>query len=208
MPSPWVWSAALHNYRNTRTGRSMGVPEMLTLRDQYIVAKQGMASQLAMRLAQGDMTVGQWQAAMRADIKSTIIDEYALGHGGRKTMTQAEWGRVSGLCREQYRYLDGFARAVADDTLSEAQIRARSIMYHDGAGVHAFEYGRSQALGVPKLPAYPGDGSTVCLSNCRCHWDIQPVEGGWDCYWLTAGGKICPDCTTNASKWSPLEVRV
>lgn len=207
MAGPWVWSESLHRYRNTRTGRFMGATEMVTLRDAYVDAKKVAAADLSARLATGDMTVGQWQKAMRADVKSSFIDQYVMAHGGRGTMTQADWGRVGAMVKEQYRYLDGFAKAVADDTLTEAQIRARAGMYHDSS-VQAYEKAAARVRGVPDLPAYPGDGSTACHSNCRCHWDIQEVDGGWDCYWVVMGGKeMCPDCAERGDKWKPLQVR-
>jgi hypothetical protein len=208
MAGPWLWSTAAHRYRNTRTGRFLGPTEMVSLRDVYLDSKKIGAGDLTVRLANGEMDVAQWQRIMRNDVKNSYIDQYVLGHGGRGTMTQADWGRIGAMVKEQYRYLDGFARAVADDTLSEAQIRTRAGMYHDSS-VQAYERGHSQMMGVPTLPAYPGDGSTACHSNCRCHWDIREVNGGWDCYWVVmGGGEMCEDCAQRGDEWSPYEVRV
>jgi hypothetical protein len=180
---------------------------MLAYRDTYLDAQRASAADLASRLARADIDVAQWQKAMRNDIKDSYINQYVLGHGGRGTMTQADWGRVGAMVKEQYRYLDGFATAVADDTLTEAQIRARSQMYHDGS-VSAYERAHTLALGVPSLPAYPGDGSSECLGNCRCTWDIREVDGGWDCYWIVdPGAEHCDTCQDRGSKWNPLEVR-
>ena len=207
MAGPWVWSLSAHRYRNTRTGRFMGATEMLAYRDTYLDAQRTSAADLASRLARSDMDVAQWQKAMRNDVKDSYINQYVLGHGGRGTMTQADWGRIGAMVKEQYRYLDGFAQAVADDTLTEAQIRARSQMYHDGS-VSAYERAHTLALGVPSLPAYPGDGSSECLGNCRCTWDVREVEGGWDCYWIVdPGAEHCDTCSGRGDKWSPLEIR-
>ena len=207
MPSPWVWSVAAHRYRNTRTGRFMGPTEMLGLRDSFMDAQRASAAELSERLVQGDLDVGQWQKMMRRDIKTSYIDQYVLAHGGRGTMTQADWGRIGAMVKEQYRYLDGFAEAVADGTLTEGQIRIRSQMYHDSSA-QSYERGNAKAYGMPDLPAYPGDGSTACHTNCRCHWRIEEVEGGWDAYWvLDPAAEHCHDCDTRSGDWNPLEVR-
>ena len=207
MPPPWMWSVSAHRYRNTRTGQFVGITEMVAQRDKFMDAQMDSATELASRLARGDMNVAQWQKAMRNDVKDSYIGQYVLGHGGRGTMTPADWGRVGSMVKEQYRYLDGFARAVADDTLTESQIRARSQMYHDSS-VQAYEKAHTRMLGVPSLPAYPGDGSTACHTNCRCHWDVREVDGGWDCYWIQSpGGKPCTDCSDRARDWNPYPVR-
>jgi len=64
---------------------------------------------------------------------------------------------------------------------------------------------------LPELPAYPGDGQTICLTNCACSWQIEEVyEGevltGWDCYWTLGIVKTehCDDCLDNTGKWNPL----
>jgi len=206
MASPWVWSASAKRYRNTRTGRFIGQKDMLALRDTFTQAQQTQAAELARRLAQGDLTVDSWQRMMRTDVKDSFISQYVLGHGGRGSMTQADWGRVGAMVKEQYRYLDGFARAMADGELTEAQIANRAGMYH-GSSTQAYERASALASGVPSLPAYPGDGSTQCHSNCRCHWDVRETDTGWDAYWIMdAAAENCPDCIRRSQEWAPYEV--
>lgn len=205
MPSPWIWSVAARRYRNPLTGRFIGQTEMLALRDTYTAAQQTNAAGLAQRLIQGDISLGDWQRLMRADVKDSFISQYVLGHGGRGSMTQADWGRLGAMIKEQYRYLDGFAAAIGDGQLTEAQIAARAQMYH-GSSTQAFERGSVLSMGAPDLPAYPGDGSTQCLSNCRCHWDVRKTVEGWDAYWiLDSGAENCPDCLERAATWTPWE---
>lgn len=58
------------------------------------------------------------------------------------------------------------------------------------------------------LPAHPGQGSS-CLTNCRCHWQIDPVrgDGNYDCYWITTARESCPECINRAVQWSPFKIR-
>jgi len=184
----------------------MGYREMLPLRDTFADAMVSKAQELARRLSANDIDLATWQKSMRTDIKTSYIDQYVLGRGGRSQMTQADWGRVGQQLKEQYGYLSNFARDIANGNMSEAQIAARAQLYHNSS-VQAFELGHARSYGDLKLPYYPGDGSTVCRVNCRCSWDIRETEAGWDCYWRLGGGEnVCPDCQARASSDNPLQV--
>jgi len=121
------------------------------------------------------------------------------------------------MLREQYRWLDDFARLVADGALSEGQIRSRAAMYVNSAR-EAFERGLARAWGIPEneLPAHPGDGSTICLTNCACNWqheevlDTEDMLIGWDSTWELGPVKTkhCEDCLGRAQKWNPFEIRL
>lgn len=206
MPSPWVWVAKAHTYRNTVTGRFMGATEMLGLRDTFAAAQAARAADLAERLAGGDIGLEAWQKAMRNDLKTSYIDQYVLAVGGRKNMTPSDWGRIGRMLRDQYGYLENFSRDIASGNMTAAQIAARAQMYH-GSSVQAFERGNAASLGVPRLPAYPGDGSTSCMTNCRCHWHIVKTEPAWECTWvLDQAAEHCVECVERATNWAPLVV--
>ena len=205
MPSPWVWDDAAQRYRDTETGRWMGAKQMVEARDEFVEYLKAESDSYVQRLAEGQ-NIGRWQLDMEERIRQAYIDEYTMAVGGRNNMTQADWGRVGEMIKEQDRYLNKFAIEVRAGNLSDAQIKARSRMYMDSA-TQAYERGRAAAMGLPPLPAYPGDGQTVCKANCKCHWEIEPIEGdGWDCTWSLGDAEHCPDCVENAQKWNPLHV--
>ena len=206
MPGPWVWSDAARRYRNTATGQFIGQSQMLALRDTYTAAKVAEARGLASGVASGQTTLTEWQTAMRTSVKNTYIDQYVLGHGGRGTMTQQDWGRIGAMVKEQYRYLDRFADDIASGKLTEAQIAARSALYHQ-SGTAAYERANAYMRGLPTLPYYPGDGTTACRANCQCHWDIRQIAPGvWDCYWILGAAEHCEDCLSRADTDAPLHV--
>lgn len=97
--------------------------------------------------------------------------------------------------------------------IHEAQIAYRSDLYNKSAR-QAFERGKMRAYGVPSLPEFPGGGSTICLSNCRCEWHIEEVRDekgelqGWNCTWVLSPPEEsqCVDCQAYAAKWAPLFV--
>ena len=146
-----------------------------------------------------------WQTAMRQEIKDEYIRQYLLGRGGLSQMTQADWGSIGGMLREQYRYLDRFAGEIAEGQLTEGQNKRRSQMYVNSAR-EAYWRAAGQAHGWPKLPAYPGDGSTQCLTNCRCVWDVRETKDAWLCYWRLTPAEHCEDCVARAEMWNPLRI--
>jgi hypothetical protein len=123
------------------------------------------------------------------------------GRGGRKFMTQADWGRIGGDLAFQYGRLDDFAREIAAGELSPARIAARAQLYVN-APHQAYESGRREAKIVAgftqerrnavmdqgtcgdcadyhrkswqpinTLPP-PGSGC-ACGANCRCEMEYR-----------------------------------
>lgn len=205
MPSPWVWDDRAKRYRDTSTGRFITQHKAVTLRDFYIEAKKSDTDRLSRQLTEHKISLQQWTLDMRQQIKDTFSNEYMLARGGRNNMTQADWGRVGAMVKKQYQYLQGFARDVDAGKMSEGQIRTRSRMYIDSA-TQAFERAKTESLGMPVLPAYPGDGRTVCRSNCQCHWNIVDEGDHWNATWQLGVAEHCPDCVDNSEKWDPLVV--
>lgn len=208
----WRWNQQARRYYVTTEGaQSLGQKpgtfvsqaQMVTLRDAFIGEQKQRMNSWATELSSGRITVQQWTLLMRDEIKTNHIAQYLLAHGGRDTMTQADWGRLGQTIRQQYGYLQNFAQQVANGDLTEAQIAARARMYVESSS-QSFGQGHAAAMGAPDLPQQPGDGRTQCLSNCKCYWDIREMEDRWDCYWKLRPAEHCPDCIANASRWNPL----
>ena len=212
----WKWNKTAGRYYDTDTGRFLSRARALEFVDESLAATEKATDLLASYVSDGMLAVDDWQLLMRQEIKREYIREYMLGRGGRAQMTQADWGSIGGMLKEQYAYLDAFADQIATGNLSEAAIRSRSRMYIRSAR-EAYERAnaRAQSDGTLELPAYPGDGQTVCLTNCNCAWRIEAVTDedgnviGWDCFWeINPNVENCPDCQDNRSQWWPLSVRI
>lgn len=220
MPSPWIWEAKLHRYRHVATGRFLGPRQMVALRDAFVDAQVERMGVLARRLANSEINVYQWQQAMRHEIRMAYIDQYILGHGGRKTMMPTDWGRLGAEIRKQYNYLTRFVNDIEagkytnpDGTLQIDAIRARAELYMKSSRA-AYEQGHAFGIGMPPLPAYPGDGTSECIANCRCYWSIHEVRDetrnkviAWECRWVAQGdAESCPTCRERAQEWNPLRL--
>lgn len=210
----WLWDSRSRRYRITRAGAEalgqragtfVGQSRMVGLRDAYIAQSKLRTNALAAQVANGEISIQQWQIAMRQVVKDTFINEYMLGAGGRNAMTQADWGRVGQMVRNQYEYLDNFAQDILNGRYTEAGVAARGRMYPEAAS-QAFERGNTEGRGMPPLPQVPGDGQTRCLSNCKCSIQIKERDEAWDVYWKLSPAEHCEDCLELASRWNPLVI--
>lgn len=135
-------------------------------------------------------------------LQDTYYEAYRLGTGG--TLTDEGAALVNEMLATQSEYLQGFRNALADGSLSPAQTAARVQMYAESVKA---PYWRGKTAAWP-LPAVPGDGSTQCLTNCRCTWDIRETgEDSADCYWVRHVDESCQTCIERASEWAPLRIR-
>lgn len=203
--SPWVWDDRVQRYRNTSTGRFLGAKQMVDLRDEFVEAQKAAAHELADQVVAGDISLQRWTLDMRDLIKTNFIDEYVMAHGGRSNMTPRDWGIIGHMCRDQYSFLEGFAKDIDAGKLSPAQIRARASLYMNAA-THAFERGASEVRGIPRLPAYPADGSSLCGVNDRCTWEYEETDTEWHVTWTLHPAEHCQSCLDRAQMWKPLVV--
>lgn len=156
----------------------------------------------------GTLTLTAWRKEMQREIEELYIQAYVLGFGGMlEEIDELAWQRLQDVLDQHYAYLDKFTRDIA--RMSEAQAAARAALYAQSA-YQAYSVGYEQQVGGGKLtlPAYPGDISTQCGSNCRCHWRVAiRSDGGWDCFWeIEPAAESCLDCQERAANWWPLVI--
>lgn len=190
----------------------MSNTEALAFVDDGIAASNDVMLTLGEFVGDGRLSVDDWVVRMRAEIKGEYIRQYLQGVGGRDMMRPSDWGRIGGLLQKQYRFLDGFAEDIRQGNVQGGAIGTRASMYSESAR-QAYERANAVGQGVPlsKLPAFPGDGSTICKTRCKCNWVFVPIRDetgatiGWECYWnLEPGADHCDTCLGRASSWSPL----
>lgn len=209
----WQWLKRAGQYVTAATRRLLGTRDQRRVSDLDLDRHSDNARELADQLAAGTITLDEWHAAMRTEIKNTYIQQYLLARGGVDQMTPQDWGSVGGMVADQYRYLDRFAHeiaraagaALAGAGLTVLAIAMRSRMYTN-SGRQAFEKAQARtmalvgkgevrwtlgvaehcpgcvefaALGWRKVAdnpyngAVPGDGTTECVTNCKCHLEYR-----------------------------------
>jgi hypothetical protein len=130
---------------------------------------------IAESLRTGRITLNMWQEEMKLLLRQLHTGATAIGVGGWEQATSRDWGKVGPILKEQYRYLQGFARAIYDkrDTISLAAIQARAHLYGEKAAYTANIAQAGEIAGL--LRWIPRDGSTLCLNNCLCQWVFSEI---------------------------------
>lgn len=144
---------------------------------------------------------------LQAGLTSQQIGQLAEGGGAyleelAALLTPDELATLTDIVKEQSGYLTIFATVLEGLTIS--QIIARAEMYIN-ATRQGFERGKAAAYGI-ELPAYPGDGSSPCLSNCRCYWQIESGDAIL-AYWRLGIADHCAVCQQRNAEWNPYRVR-
>src|SRR5512139_3208452 len=112
-------------FRTVATGRYVSRAQVLEWATEASDASINVTKTWAAMISDGQLDVSTWQTLMRQEIKREYIRQYVAGRGGLDMMTQRDWGSVGGMIADQYRYLDGFAREIAEGKLTEGQIKER-----------------------------------------------------------------------------------
>jgi hypothetical protein len=214
----WGWEEGTNRYRDLETGRFVSAAQVREWGAMAAEASGDLVAELSVMVVEGQLNVADWTLLMRDEIKDAYIQQYVFGRGGLDQMTQVDWGRIGGMLREQYLYLNRFAAEIATGKLTAAQVAHRARMYSRSARE---AYGRAleNAQGMPRLPDYPGAGNTICLTNCMCQWEIEKevVDGKtrWLAYWRLNPAEHCSSpltdaqgrpmgCVQRAALWNPL----
>lgn len=166
--------------------------------------KEGDAENSVELLDQGTISIQDWVNGSRITLEETYVALYLMGLGGKRRTEGVPWEMVSRQLIDQYQRLNESGRAIARGELSRGQIVQRYGLYLQSAR-QMYERGRAWAFGGSRLilPAYPGDGSSECLVNCKCYWDIHDFSDRWECSWMRTAQESCPTCLQRAGIWSP-----
>jgi hypothetical protein len=210
---PWQWEEDTQRYREVGTGLFLSASDIRDLSSERIRIAGSGTDGLARMVAGDQLNNRDWEVLMRQAIKREYVQQYELGRGGVTQMTPQDWGSIGGMLADQYRFLGDFSREIENTELSEAQIAQRSQMYIRSSR-EAASRANQRAQGWPELPAHPGDGSTICLTNCACHWDGDGTDFTWI---LDFDAEHCTSdeldaegrprgCIERAKLWNPLVI--
>ncbi len=170
--------------------------------DKYLEVKTREATALAIQLRNREITIAQWQAAMREVIAESHLNGAMLAKGGKSRMTQADYGRVGALVKFEYRQLEKLAVQVGAGLPLDGHFMQRVGQYVN-AGRHVyhvvdrleqrgrgFEFERSirhasdscngclsaAAAGLVPIGTLPLPGERDCCRNCRCQMQYEKAR--------------------------------
>jgi len=126
----WVFETGTQRYRDLATGRFLSNTDVIGIVNGIADRTTGdPVTTINTMLADGRLNTADWKTGFARQIKNAYIQQAELAAGGRAGMTPQMWGSVGGSVREQYRYLDKFAKQIEGKQLSPVQIEARTKMY-------------------------------------------------------------------------------
>lgn len=178
---------------------------------------------LAERLYDGRITLGMWEEDMRTRMRQYILGSAMIGKGDAAAMTQSDLGKVGAVLKKQYRWLHGFAQDIYDrrTTISLVAIKARAHLYAEAGNIMATEIQAGYFAPnvrrdpVAILPWIPGDGSTRCLNQCKCSWNLRVIEVHKrqgvklvEAIWTLHPAEHCEDCIPRDGHIEHVEVAI
>lgn len=189
----FTWDRRSQRYRGP-DGRFVSSSQIRSVLDRTLANTRDRIEDLAYQLQRGDVSIDQWLVEMRSAVKDVQLYSTALAKGGWAQMTQADFGRVGRIVRDQYVYLDRFvADIMAGYPLDGRFIRRASMYVESGRRTYydvldrlmvdrGFDQERSRLnpadhcdecvwqdrLGWQKIGDMIPIGERTCLSNCKC----------------------------------------
>lgn len=193
--APWSFDPISGRYRNEK-GRFISEASMQKLLDGRIEALSEQLKDFTKRLIEGNITLDQWQGSVREALKMNHLQAGIIGHGGRESLTQADYGRIGQRLRSEYAYLQNFANDLLGARISAPMALARIGMYAqavrgsywegttirqekqgyslmrrilDPQAKHCDDCLRYAARGAVSIGSLPMPGQRcACMSNCKC----------------------------------------
>lgn len=203
----FTWNKNTRRFRRTSTGRFVGKKELENLRGDYLNRERSINDNLAERLFNRDITIDEWRNEMRRNLRRVYKVQYLLGKGGLNQMTPRDWGIYGSQLKKQYGFLDNFAKEIVDGRFTIEQVKsvaARQQLYATSSN-QAFERGRTETFGPLDLPAYAGDGSSICKTNDKCEW-VFVIDGNIIiATWKLNPAEHCKTCLARSRKWKGLK---
>lgn len=193
--NPTYYDRRAGQYRGAN-GKFVSRQVVSKLVDREIVATEARLKAHTRLLVDQKIHLAEWQIRMAETIKDSHLRMGMLASGGKDGLTQKHYGAVGYQLKNQYGYLDKFARDLHSGKLTPKSAIARSAMYAESVKV---TFSRSEQItrmdnGVNAGKRIAGKrildaGAThcdECISYERKQWtaiaDIVPVGMNCSCH--------------------------
>ena len=195
LDAEWSFDPRSGRYRDQR-GRFLSAKAVQALVDKRIEKLSKTLRRYTQMMADGNITLQQWQQSTREAIKAAHIQAAIIGKGGRENMTASDYGRIGQRLRQEYAYLQGFTKDLLEQRLSVPMALARVGLYASsvrgsywqGAELRQQEQGyslmrrildpmakhcedciRYSQIGIKPIGSLPLPGQRCeCGANCKC----------------------------------------
>lgn len=197
--SAFRWDRKLQRYRLASSGQFVRQTAVKRALLRVVDASKDVVGRLGASVAEGSISISEWQVRMAATVKSLQLAAHAAARGGFAALTANDFGRIGSTLRFQYSRLAAFALDIERGRISAPAIEARARLYAASANA-TFENGRRfgaevgemteerRVLGASEhcedcvLEALRGwqplgelreIGDSRCMANCRCSFRFR-----------------------------------
>jgi hypothetical protein len=177
------------------SGRFVKNTDIRSAVDKVITGSQQSVKTLAGQLQKGEINLATWQLGTGKELKTLHVATALAALGGAKMASQADYGYMGKLIKEQYKFLNGFARDIATGqqkldgtflnrvklyteasrgTFHSVQTRemklagvkeAKRVL---GPADHCTGCREQAAIGFQPIDEVAPIGSQECRTNCHC----------------------------------------
>lgn len=172
--SRYEWNAPATRYRDKRTRRFVSRAEVRAEIDRQLAKAQARMAEISQQLREGTISLATWTAEMRAVLKEIHLVSAAAAKGGWAQVSQADYGRVGSLIREQYHFLENFAGQIVDGQVLDGRFLRRVALYAQGGRrtYHRIERGVMDAsdFAEERSILHPADHCGECVAEAKRGW--------------------------------------
>jgi hypothetical protein len=97
----WGWIERLRQFVQMATGRLLSRDAVRELGDVGLSHSERAVADATDRLIADQITLGEWERAMRQELKNSYIQQYLLGIGGEGQLSLVDYGSIGGMLAEQ-----------------------------------------------------------------------------------------------------------
>ncbi len=191
-------------YRDPKTGRYITQVAVRRALEESLANLVRLTDTLAGDLRSGRISLLKWRDEMRTIIKQTHLAAQELAVGGRRQMTQADYGRVGQQVRVQYGFLENWVQQIQAGKPVDATTESRARQYLRSARTaymgHAARAMRERGFDEVRSVLHPAEhcaeclaeagrgfvplgalvplGERICRANDRCSLEFRNSETG------------------------------
>jgi hypothetical protein len=192
----FIWDKKVQKYRYKESGKFVGGEAVQNMTRKAVAQITKDLETVGDLLIQRKINLSTWTEVTAKLLKNLHTWQYLLGAGGKKQMTQADYGSLGLKLSEQYKYLRDFAEEIKTKGMTEDEFRRRLSMYSE-ASTGTFEKARMrkhrdqgfqwekrirtktescqpcinyEALGWQPIGTLPNPTERCdCIANCGCY---------------------------------------
>jgi len=170
MSDVYEWDPSTARFRDPASGRYVARSEVTNIVDQIILKSQARITADSDRFRSGLITLEEWQADMRQEIKRVHLATEAMVRGGWNQLGPSDFGRVGARVKEQYAYLSDFTQQLLNGEIrtdgafmSRARLYAASVRasLHESMTEVVMAAGYTEERNV----LHPAEHCTECLDQ-------------------------------------------